>query len=281
MSQNYPGPANWSGHQPPQGGPQPGYAPQSGYGPYGPGNTQFGPQPGSAPPPQPGFGPQGPGGPGYPPGGPGYPPGDPGYAGGPRYPGGPGYAPSPAPKRKTGLFIGIGAGALVLIVGIVIGAVLLLNQGGPTLSAAQFDKVFAKGDSILGNSIDSRSTTTPDFSQTTGDECERALNKSFEAGEQFMFAMTRDFRFVIVGVRFKDGGAATRAFDAFAGPCADKRRDSGSAEGGKYVVIDISDRARTVVVKTGNVVIMAVNSGGADNKKLAGEIAKEIKNSAR
>lgn len=246
MSQNYPGP-NW------QGGPQP---PQ-GYGPQQPGPQpgQFGQQ---GAPQGYGPGPGGPQGPGFGPGGPGYPPG-------------------PPPKKKTGLFIGIGAGALVLVVGIVVLALVLLGGGGPTLTSAQFDKVFAQGDSIDGNTIDKRETTEPNFGSANSD-CERKVVDGFKNAADYMSAVTKGYSIFIVGVRFKDTGGANKAYDALNGPCAGERTDSGEVDGAKYMVISVSN-SKATIVKMGNIVIFGGGNTGA--KDFAREVAKEIKDSAK
>jgi hypothetical protein len=135
-----PGP---QGYPPQPGGGQPpyppqGYPPRQGQPPYPP--QGYPQQP--AYPPQPGY----PGQQGYPPQ-PGYPPGQQGYPGQPPYAGGPGPQPpgygtppggpspyppgpgqpGPGPRRRTGLFVLIGAGALALVLAVVAFAV---NLGG-------------------------------------------------------------------------------------------------------------------------------------------------------
>lgn len=149
MSQPPQGGQDPQGSQPPQG--QGDSGPQGGMPPQGPGPQGYPPQPGR--PGQPPYAPQGYPPQGYPPQGypqqPGFPPqqGYPGqpYAGGPGPqgggygvpPGGPGpYPPGPGqpgqpgppgqgPKKRTGLFVLIGAGALALILVVVAIAVNL------------------------------------------------------------------------------------------------------------------------------------------------------------
>ena len=110
--------------QPPQG--QPGYGQQPGYGaPQQPG---YGQQPGYSQPQTPGYGqPQQPGYGQQVPQQPGYGQ-QPGFGAQPGY-GAPGGLP-PAPKKKTGLILGIGGGVLVLVILIVV-LVLKPFGGGP------------------------------------------------------------------------------------------------------------------------------------------------------
>jgi hypothetical protein len=124
--------------QQPQYGQQPGYGQQppqqpGGFGqpsgvPQQPGYGQSQPQqPGYGAPQQPGFGQQ----PGYgqqPPQQPGY--GQPGF-GGPPLP--------PAPKKKTGLFIGVGAGVVVLVAAIVFLVANPFGGGAPSKSDSPED----------------------------------------------------------------------------------------------------------------------------------------------
>ncbi len=87
---------------------------------------------------QPPFNQQPPGEPGMPSGPPGYPHAGFGAGGpqGPEYPDGPDvFVPPPAPKKKrTGLFVGLGIAALV-VVGVLIAGVVLTLQGRTPLSS--------------------------------------------------------------------------------------------------------------------------------------------------
>lgn len=258
MSQQYPaGPSDW------QGGQQP------------PRRQDF-PQ---GPPPQPG--PGGPVVPG-PVGGPGGPQGPSGPGWGQPGPGGLGYWPGqPQPaKKKTGLFIGIGAAALVLMVGVVVLALVLL-RGGPTLTSAQFDDVYAKGDSIMGNTIDTRQTGKP-RATTNSDECGNAINRALQKADDW-FASTAGRKMLVAGARFESGGEADKAYKELDKPCSSTRRVSGSTDGATYQQVRIQSQAEAVIVKIGNTIIVAASDpkDGYDPKRVAADIAKEIKNSAK
>jgi hypothetical protein len=126
--------------QPPQG--QPGHGQQPGYGqqPQQPGYGQQPQQPGYGQTPPPGYGQQ-PQQPGYgqQPQQPGYgqtPP--PGYGQQPGY--GPGGGLPPAPKKsKTGLIVGVIAGALVLVVAVVLLVMQPWSSGAPSSSDSPED----------------------------------------------------------------------------------------------------------------------------------------------
>lgn len=186
-------------------------------------------------------------------------------------------APPPPKKRRTGLIVGGAAGAIVFVAAIVLVVVILTRP--PTLTPSEFELMYAKGDSLLGDTVDERGTTPPTYTEAD-DRCAQTVVNSLRAGKDW-FSASAGPRAAVAGARFKDPNTAATQYDALDDACSGQRTDSGTVNGARYQIVT-KDGADVLVVQLGNVIVMGSTSKDkpVGARDFADEIAKEIRTSA-
>lgn len=175
--------------------------------------------------------------------------------------GAPGALPPQPPKKKSkvGLFIGLGVGALVILVAVaVFVGFSLFNRAadGPELTADQFNTLFAEGSTIMDRTIDYRTTDEPSAS-TSVHQCSIALSDSLRNGTDKVSAVTSDSEVYFIASLFADQDTTTDEFDLVDDQC--DQNGSGVVNGARWLSVEFTD-AHAVYLYYGNTVAFgAVN----------------------
>lgn len=199
---------------------------------------------------------------------PGPPPG-PGYGGG--------YGPPP-PKSRKPLIIGLvaGGGVLVVVLALVLVALFVLG-GGPTLSTAQFERLFAQGDTYQGSTIIRRVDNQSRSDDPGPTNCSAAIVKSFQKAKDWMVATSSDPDHGLIAARFESIGEAREAREKI-NACGSGVRGYGTEDGANWLLVEV-DGNQLVVVQMGNVLVVAATE--STENQIAAEVAKEYRESAK
>lgn len=197
---------------------------------------------------------------------------------------GPGGATPPARKNRVGLFVGIGAGALALIVTFaVVVFVMFSPSNGPTLNFAQFSTLFSTGDTVADYELSfQRSTAFPLSPSSNAGSCEQAVTSLVTGqGEQRMFAASDEVTLLLAATRFSTVTAAQGAYDEVKDNCTNTWT-TGVINGARWFSFGDSS-PETIFLQHGNVTVFAgmrepAQSSDSDvAKAIQGKIAEASK----
>jgi hypothetical protein len=181
--------------------------------------------------------------------------------------------------------VGIATSAAVIVIGLAVLAGLLANASGPTLTSAQYAKVYQEGDSMLGNSVAARWTISPGFDDDpTAEPCEQRINILLENSSEGFTAGTTIFAdgtFVVSG-RYDSPGPLKSAFDTARKTCS--VTTSGTYRGAAWYETSllVSTGVRPyVVLSYGNVVMVGSSVEGFDREALAQDMQAAIIDAAK
>lgn len=190
-------------------------------------------------------------------------------------PGGPGQQRK---SRKPLIIALIAGGGAVVMLALALVAVFVWGAGTPTLTAAQFDRFFAAGDTYLGETITTRTANERRLTNPGPTGCSAAIVRSFEKAKDWMTAGAANPEEGLVAARYQTSGDARDAF-MLVKECGAEAGNSGSVDGANWVQVKL-EYNRFVVVQAGNVVAIAI-SHNDDEKTIAKEIMTEFKESAK